>query len=1086
MTRGAAAPVFKGPDLRGRRPHATTSWPWFIAYLAFVTYGSLVPLDYRPIPWDAAVRQFAQTPFLNIDAGGRADWIANAVLYVPLALLATRALLPLFFSSLWLAGLAAFIACGTVAVGVEFTQLYFPPRTVSQNDILAELIGSALGVAAAARLGGWMRRMRDAWALRGERVLVLSLEAYALVYLGLSFFPYDLMLSAAELRGKLDSGLWGWWLAASDRGLALALLQLVVETVLCVPLGMLMLLAGRRGWQGFARPVMWGLLLGAVIELGQFLIVSGVSQGASVLTRGLGLSLGAWLAPRLRTLSPNALRAALRPAALPVLSLWLPLLLFISGWLRRPMQGADAALAVWRELHWLPFYYHYYTTEAVALFSLGSVALMYLPGALLGWARRWPATRVAAATVVLASLVEASKLLLKGMHPDPTNPLIAVSSCVLLLWVMQRWSAPATVAAALRESPPDALPDAPPSRWPARVGSAALLLVALVMAAQFPVAAVALCLGLTAVAMLVAWRPVLALAIVAAAMPALDLAPWSGRLYVDEFDLLLLVCIGVAWARTSAATPTPWDAGRAAFAVVGASLVVATLRALSPWPGLDAGSFSNLVTPFVALRIAKGAVWAWLFVLLWRRLQAQGEQRSRMFSAGMALGLLVTVLWLLWERAAYGVLGDFASDLRATGPFSAMSKGGAYIECYLVVACAFVLAELLRPQLTGARRAAWLALLAAGVFGVMLTFSRNGYGGLAVVLLAMAAALWRGANAPRRTWGLAALAVMLVVALPMALTPFARARLATSVQDLAVRQAHWADAMQLRSTDTMSQLLGEGLGRFPDMHFWGSREAVHAGSYRLVHEGSQRFLRLGGGATVYVEQVLPTPRLSSWVLQARLRAAKGPPILAVTLCEKSTLTSRACTEATLTARADTAPASWQTVRVNIALPPASSPQLAQLPLKLSLLTPAAGASVDVTDLRLTAMDGQQLLANGSFIDGMDRWFFSTDVDPPWHIHSLPLAWLFDQGWLGLLSWLALVAWAVTAGLQRVGREAPPVWGPMAALLAYLSCGTLNTLVDEPRFVWLLLVLLWLTGRGAYAAGPQTATRERRDRASRQN
>ena len=32
-------------------------------------------------------------------------------------------------------------------------------------------------------------------------------------------------------------------------------------------------------------------------------------------------------------------------------------------------------------------------------------------------------------------------------------------------------------------------------------------------------------------------------AIIPAALPVLDLAPWSGRFYLDEFDLLILVSL---------------------------------------------------------------------------------------------------------------------------------------------------------------------------------------------------------------------------------------------------------------------------------------------------------------------------------------------------------------------------------------------------------------------------------------------------------------------------------------------------------------------------------------------------------------
>ena len=125
----------------------TFSAPWlFLGYLAFVVYGSLVPLDFQPLPWDQALEQFSNIPFLNLGVDSRADWVANGVLYVPLSFFASLALTAGRCS----APIAFFLSVslgGVTAVAVEFTQLHFPPRTVSQNDLMAEFIGTVLGAA---------------------------------------------------------------------------------------------------------------------------------------------------------------------------------------------------------------------------------------------------------------------------------------------------------------------------------------------------------------------------------------------------------------------------------------------------------------------------------------------------------------------------------------------------------------------------------------------------------------------------------------------------------------------------------------------------------------------------------------------------------------------------------------------------------------------------------------------------------------------------------------------------------------------------------------------------------------------------
>ena len=59
------------------------SFVWLLATLAFILYGSLVPLDFHPHSLAWAWEKFQQTPMLNLGIDSRADWIANGVLYLP-------------------------------------------------------------------------------------------------------------------------------------------------------------------------------------------------------------------------------------------------------------------------------------------------------------------------------------------------------------------------------------------------------------------------------------------------------------------------------------------------------------------------------------------------------------------------------------------------------------------------------------------------------------------------------------------------------------------------------------------------------------------------------------------------------------------------------------------------------------------------------------------------------------------------------------------------------------------------------------------------------------------------------------------
>ncbi|HEY8503441.1 MAG TPA: VanZ family protein, partial [Gemmataceae bacterium] len=120
----------------------------FLGFLALAVYGSLVPFAYRPLPTDEALRRWREIPYLTLGVHSRADFVANILLFVPLGftLLGSLALDRRAWVGLAAAPFAAALLFG-LSLAVEFAQIYFPPRTVSVNDIVAETAGAVLGVA---------------------------------------------------------------------------------------------------------------------------------------------------------------------------------------------------------------------------------------------------------------------------------------------------------------------------------------------------------------------------------------------------------------------------------------------------------------------------------------------------------------------------------------------------------------------------------------------------------------------------------------------------------------------------------------------------------------------------------------------------------------------------------------------------------------------------------------------------------------------------------------------------------------------------------------------------------------------------
>lgn len=428
-------------------------WPLWLCWVVFVVYGSLVPLDFRPLPLELAWQQLMNAPMLKLGIESRADWVANGVLYTPVGFLSAGMLMgrrPGAARCLW----AAMLGLGfgvLLAVAVELAQTAFPPRTVSRNDMLAESLGSVLGVLLATVGGGRFRELLASFGHGGGALAQRLAPFYAVLYLALAMFPYDLLVSADEWRSKLNSDMVGLVLAGSalSGGTVRLLGKLAVETLAVLPLGALW--AAGRGNPSTQRPgapgkppgrlypALLGALLGLLIECAQLTIASGQSQGVSVLTRAIGFALGALAWDHRAAWQPESLRAWLRKFTQPLLAALVPLLVLYGGAWRGPwLAPADALRRLQYDVYFVPFYYHYYTTEMHAVVSLVAVSLSYAPLGLLGWAWHVRGGVVATMALLLSAAMEAAKLPSTNSHPDPSNLWIAAAAAWAAQALMHR------------------------------------------------------------------------------------------------------------------------------------------------------------------------------------------------------------------------------------------------------------------------------------------------------------------------------------------------------------------------------------------------------------------------------------------------------------------------------------------------------------------------------------------------------------------------------------------------------------------------------------------------------------------------
>ena len=242
-------------------------------------------------------------------------------------------------------------------------------------------------------------------------------------------------------------------------------------------------------------------------------------------------------------------------------------------------------------------------------------------------------------------------------------------------------------------------------------------------------------------------------------LPVFDLTLWSGRLYINEFDLLVLTTAAAHFLTAPAGQQFPKFVGTGGVmvALLGISLIVSMLIGALPLPSPDANQLGSYLSNYNALRVGKSIIWAMLLMAPLQRSLSQNNVRTASFIVmGISIGLALVGLVVLWERgvllaiaqsrghfyaARYSILGallDFTSEYRATALFSEMHTGGEAIDTYLALASPIAAAGALGLR-HPALRLFCVVALCLGVYAVVATFSRGLYfglgGGMATVFI---------------------------------------------------------------------------------------------------------------------------------------------------------------------------------------------------------------------------------------------------------------------------------------------------------------------------------------------------------------
>lgn len=1057
-------------------------------YLLFVIYGSLVPLVPNSLSLEAALTRFKNIPYLNLGAASRADWIANIVLYIPLSFLMSATINRVHsLLSRLLVSLLVFVFCLLISVAVEFSQLFFPPRTVSLNDLIAEALGSLIGVLIWLFLSTYFsdlcRQLLGANRLSIKSAIIF----YVLIYTGLSLFPYDFVTSVTELNLKLAYGSDSFFMPFSTckANVGHCGFKLFSEIAVLFPLGFLCAYLPSVQ-QRITVAVLLGFFIGLVLELIQVFLLSGSGQGLSIITRMIGMGLGASVWTRAQVLDASITLGFLKRSLYLILPLYLLLLITANGELTTHWLLPQAALERLADIHFLPLYYFYYTSEGVALVSLLNTIGLYCPVGLLCWLsfinkdypQRPPTVHwfyVGLLAALLALAIETAKLFLVAKHPDPSNiwlAFMAAAACFQLMSVIPAWlfhaqnPTPTIIIAPLASTTQNTQQQILPAfetdkRW--RIMS--LLLWGLIMGVLFdyPVAPFALGLFLLGYSTLLAYVPYAWLIVIPALLPLMDFTPWTGRFFFDEFDLLILTTLAYYfWHK-------PRHRQRSLLTLSSILLLtlftvlysISLLRGLLPLPVINANAFNHYYSHFNSLRVGKGYLWSLLLLPFLQFTLRRYRDARHYFGYGILLGLAGVSLFAIIERLVFVGLFDFSSDYRINALFSSMHTGGGHIESYLMLTLPFITLLFINDSSHKRRGLSGFILFVVSLYTLLVTFSRGGYLGFCAGFLVLLLTLFIGFRRPKKPLlPLLLLAICVLIALPVLRGSMIQQRFNAVYQDQSSRNAHWQDAISMRDDDLASTLFGMGLGSFPRTFFWLNNEGIKPASYEIISEKNQAYLRLSGGDALFMGQYIAVKAHTAYRLLLDIRSQKSGLPLSTSLCEKSLQYSLRCSTQLITTHGS----EWEHTEHFIDSHNLGEPVAAGLmrPIQLSLYNGnGVGQALDITHVQLLNPDGVNLIENGDFSHSTDFWLFSTEKHNPWHIFNLWLHLLFDQGWLGLSVFILLFALAIYRCCRLLPQQVLDSSILLSAFSGFLVVAWVDSPFDAPRLTLLFFLLLFL-------------------------
>src|SRR5471030_142478 len=454
--------------------------------------------------------------------------------------------------------------------------------------------------------------------------------------------------------------------------------------------------------------------------------------------------------------------------------------------------------------------------------------------------------------------------------------------------------------------------------------------------------------------------------------------------------------------------------------------------------------------------------------------------------ASLGAAFVLSTLPLPWRRVPLALLGACVamSALALLGTTQEPVLAGPFKMPYWLFACAAgAYAVAIRPALPapiGQRKPVsspaltaffsmllamvWICWHWAGAAALPAAASTFIIGMLLIALNRLPAQPYWHINRPG-VGAAAASAIVLALAIPISSGYYTAERYASAAADLRERWQHWQHVLAMMNG--VDAITGMGLGRFPAVYFWHNPRGEQPATLRYVDEAGNRYLQMtpaayeaGYGELLRLLQRVQVVPRTPYVLGFDARHRSTQAYAHVSLCQRLLLYPQNCVDAAL--RLGPPAAGWRHYQFAFDSGPLGDGDWwRRLPVQLEMAVEGDPLPIDIDNISLRDAAGEhEAIRNGSFLDGNNYWFFSSDHHHlPWHTKNLVLNVYFELGLFGLLAFGALMLGALAGLLARAwrGELGAACW--LASLAGFLLVGLFDSLLDVPRITLLFLLLL---------------------------